>query len=143
MINLLDNGIFQVNRECQISDSLLFSKSKNLNNFSINIITPPSKISLKTIVPYLNQISIENALTVTLSLTILIITIIAIKLYQYYLIIKNRKPIKYTLTFRLIERRNYRKFLKKQQYTNCNLYTQFKQPTRRIVIHNNIKIRHK
>ena len=62
MINLVDNGILQVNRKCQISDSLPFSKSKILSNFNINIITPPSQISLKTIAPYLNRISIENPL---------------------------------------------------------------------------------
>ena len=60
MISLLNNGILKINPECQISNSLLFSKLKNFNNFSTNIVTPSFKILLETIVPYLSQISIKN-----------------------------------------------------------------------------------
>ena len=56
MFSLLNNGILQINPECQISNFLLFSKSKNFNNFSTNIVTPSFKILLGTIAPYLSQI---------------------------------------------------------------------------------------
>ena len=143
--SLLDNGILQIDPECQLIDSLTLGKSKFFNNFDSNIITPLFKISLESIAPYLSQVANKNplqlekfitkrkfhgnmplshfefkisildkinenlgkiiktkencyyeyilkliiGLIVTLLLTFLIVIIITVKLYRYYLIIKN------------------------------------------------------
>ena len=62
IISLLDNGILEINPECQMTNSLLFNKSKNLKKLGTDIIKPQFKISLKSIAPYLLQMTTKNPL---------------------------------------------------------------------------------
>ena len=64
IISLLDNGILEINSECQMTNSLSFNESKNLKKLETDIITPQLKISLKSIAPYLLQMATKNPLQI-------------------------------------------------------------------------------